>query len=70
MFEGASKQTPDLKILLRRDRPPPRSEIPESATGDRCITSYIDLSIRIRTSKNVFLGIYISLENSFVSYRQ
>ena len=27
MCEGASQQTPDLKILPRRDRPPPRFEI-------------------------------------------
>ena len=39
MCEGASKQTPDLKILPSRDRPPtptppppPRFEIPGSAT--------------------------------------
>ena len=32
MFEGASKQTPDLKILPRRDRAP-CFEIPGSATG-------------------------------------
>ena len=32
MCEGASKQTPDLKILPRRD-PPPRFEIPGSATA-------------------------------------
>ena len=32
MCEGASKQTPDLKILPRRDRAPPRFEIPGSAT--------------------------------------
>ena len=31
MCEGASKQTPDLKILPRRDRAP-RFEIPGSAT--------------------------------------
>ena len=34
MCEGASKQTPDLKILPHRDRPAPsRFEIPGSATG-------------------------------------
>ena len=35
MWEGASKQPPDLKILPRRDRAPPplRFEIPGSATG-------------------------------------
>ena len=35
MCEGASKQTPDPKILPRRDRaqPTPRLEIPRSATG-------------------------------------
>ena len=33
MCEGASKQTPDLKILPRRDRPPPPFEIPGTATG-------------------------------------
>ena len=32
MCEGASKQTPDLKILPRRDRAP-RFEIPGSATA-------------------------------------
>ena len=33
MFEGASKQILNLKILPRRDRaPPPRFEIPRSAT--------------------------------------
>ena len=31
MCEGASKQTPDLKILPRRERPPPHFEIPGSA---------------------------------------
>ena len=32
-MEGVSKQTPDLKILPRRDRPPPsRFEIPGSAS--------------------------------------
>ena len=34
MCEGASKQTPDLKILPPRDRAP-RFEIPGSAIGDR-----------------------------------
>ena len=34
MCEGASKQTLDLRILPRRDRPPPPSfEIPGSAPG-------------------------------------
>ena len=35
MCEGASKQTPDLKILPRRDHAPtPRFELPGSATDD------------------------------------
>ena len=34
MCEGASKQTPDLRILPRRDHAPlPRFEIPGSATA-------------------------------------
>ena len=35
MCEGASKQTPDLKIPPRRDRVP-RFEIPGSATAHYC----------------------------------
>ena len=38
MFEGASKQILNLKILPRRDRPPPRFEIPRSATGFHSLT--------------------------------
>ena len=42
MCEGASKQTPDLKILPRRDRAP-RFEIPGSAT-DYIVNVAINLS--------------------------
>ena len=36
MCEGASKQTPGLKIQPRRDRAPPRFEVPGSATEMGC----------------------------------
>ena len=39
MCERASKQTPDLKILPRRDPPTPRFEIPGSATGVHIISN-------------------------------
>ena len=42
MFEGASKKILNLKILPRRDRaPPPRFEIPRSATDPGRTTSQI-----------------------------
>ena len=40
MYEGASKQTPDLRILPRRDRAP-GFEIPGSATVYHVFNSYM-----------------------------
>ena len=58
MCEGASKQTQDLKILPRRDRAPPRFEIPGSATGNCFINAQAtDITVNVRLKK-IFFQIY------------
>ena len=54
MCEGASKQTPDLKILLR----PPRFEIPGSATADR-----VNLCFLYVTGKDLLRGMKVVVQD-------